>query len=142
MNGDVPYRPQRAADEVALQRLRRWLDAELLGGGGFVMAGFVLPVTLLTVAATLAALAFTPVLVHTLWTLERKGWLLAYGLLAGLPTLVGFVSGDWLLRFVGTSFGLVAFYALCAFLRAAVHEWHEEAQWRKAFMDGMAASEA
>ncbi|NNF58913.1 MAG: hypothetical protein HKN04_11810 [Rhodothermaceae bacterium] len=142
MSGDSPYRPARAAQRAVLARLRRWLDIELLSGGGFVLVGFLVPTGLLMLVVSAAALIFAPILVHALWALGRRGWLLAFGLGAALPALVGLVSGDWFVRFVGVAFALVAFYALCAILRAAVRQWQEDADWQRAFEAGLTVPSA
>jgi hypothetical protein len=139
MTGDNSYRPARAAEQAVLARLHRCLDIELLSGGGFVLIGFLVPTGLLMVVVSAAALIFVPILVHALWTLGRRGWLLAFGLGSALPALIGLVSGDWFVRFVGVAVALLVFYALCAILRSAVRAWQEAAEWQAAFEAGLTA---
>ena len=142
MSGDNPYRPARAVQQAVLARLRRCLDIELLSGGGFVLIGFLVPTGLLLVVVSAAALIFGPILAHALWTLGRRGWLLAFGLGSVLPAFVGLVSGDWFVRLVGVVFSLVVFYALCAILRSAVRQWQEDADWQAALEAGLTAPSA
>lgn len=111
-------------DLPTLDRLHAWLRAErlasLLGA-----AAFVVPAGLVALVLAVAAVVFTPVLVHGLWRLRRTGWLAAFAVLVG-GALAGtaFLPGEWgMLR---GALLLLAFYVYSWALSLAVAEWRRE----------------
>lgn len=116
----------RASDLHRLQRLHRWLTLEGWAGVG-ALAGFWLPATLLGGALGLAAVAFLPVLVVSLWRLGRRGWLAALAVVVGGAALAVLGAGGASVALGGAAV-LFAFYAFVWALKLTVAEWVREAE--------------
>lgn len=121
-----------ASDLHRLRRLHHWLTLEGWAGVGG-LAGFWLPAGPLAALLSAAAVGFTPVLVHALWTLGRRGWLLSFVVLVGGALVASLaMPGVWgALRWAPV---LLAFYGYTWALKLAVAEWvrqaEEAVQWQ------------
>lgn len=114
------------SDLPTLRRLHAWLRAErwtsTLGA-----AVAVAPVGLVAGALALAAVVFTPVLVHSLWRLRRVGWLGAFAGLMALALAAGaLLPGAW--GMMRGALALLAFYAFTWVLSLAAGEWLRETE--------------
>ena len=133
-----------ASDLPRLERLLRWLTLESWAGLG-AAAVLWLPVGLVAGALAAAAVAFTPLLVHALWTLGRRGWLAAFvGLVGGAALATAGLPAEWGVLRGGLV--LLAFYSYTWTLKLAVTEWvraaEEASRWRIEKARWAAAAEA
>ena len=115
-----------ASDLPRLQRLHHWLTLEGWAGVSGA-AAFWLPYGLVAAGLGIAAVAFTPYLVVTLWRLGRRGWLAAFaGVVGGAVAVAGAWSGAWA-GVVGL-LPLLVFYGYTWVLKLAVAEWVRETE--------------
>ena len=127
-------------DLPTLRRLHAWLTAERWGSSLGLLA-VVVPLGLVAGALTLAAVAFTPVLVHSLWRLKRTGWLVAFGGTVGPALACGpLLPGAWGAMRGGLA--LLAFYLFTWALSLAAAEWLSEAEHTARFRRAEAARAA
>ncbi len=115
-----------------LRRLDQWLGLERWAPA-LSLGGFWLPLGPLMIAMAVFAVAFVPVLIHGLWTAEKRGWLVAFGLTMAVAGLVVWALPD---MWSGLEFGIggIAFFGYTWALSLAVREWISEAeealQWK------------
>lgn len=133
-------------DLPRLRQFHRWLTLESWAST-LGVAGFWLPAGPLALALGVAAVAFTPYLVVSLWRLRRVGWLAAFGGTVGGAVLGALaIGGPW--AGLGGALVLLAFYACTWVLKLSVTEWlrqaEEAAAWarEKARWEGDALAEA
>ena len=126
---ETPYQHSRAD----LQRLHRWLSYEL-STPLLLLAWFVLPGNLLLLALKMAAVAATPLILRTLYRAQRKGWIVAFLVVVGVPALGLLIPVEnVVLEYVLRSLPLVMFYLYCWALRHSVGEWLEALRWREQY---------
>lgn len=91
---------------------------------------FVLPVPFAAAVLSVAAVVFTPVLVHDLWHLERRGWLGTFGGVVGTPLVAAVLlpGAPGAASAMCGLFALLAFYTYTWVLSMAVASWLTEAQ--------------
>lgn len=118
--------PASPSDLPRLQQLHGWLTLESWAGVGG-LAGFWLPAAPLAAALGLAAVVFTPLLVHALWRLGRLGWLTAFVVVVGGMLLGTLVLGSARVG-LGGALVLLAFYSFTWVLKLVVAEWVREAE--------------
>ena len=120
-------------DLPRLERLHRWLTLERWAGTMGV-AGFWLPVGVLTGAMTIAAVAFAPMMLHALWTLRRRGWVAGFAAVVGGTALATSLLAG-LASVLAPVLTLLAFYIYCWVLKLFVSDWArvttEAAEWRR-----------
>ena len=124
---------QPASDLPRLERLHHWLTLESWAGTAGV-AGFWLPMAWLSAVLGLAAVAFTPYLVHALWALGRWGWLAAFVVLVGgTATAASTLAGPY--SVLAPALTLLVFYVYTWALKWATAGWicetTEAAAWRR-----------
>ncbi|MEM0963298.1 MAG: hypothetical protein AAGK21_12270 [Bacteroidota bacterium] len=116
-----------------LRRLHRWLTLESWAGASYIL-GMWLFAGPLAMLLGVAAVVFTPVLVHDLWRLGRWGWLVGFAVVVGVPLAVG-VALPGVAPLFRWGAVLVGFYAYTWLLKLAVAEWlrqsEEESLWAR-----------
>ncbi len=114
-------------EPVELKRLHRWLSYNrytiFIYGGGFFIPGLDILFVL-----TVLAIAITPYTLYVLYRNHKRGWLLFFAIMVGIPTVLAFMSTGNVILDTGLHFlPLLAFYAYCFLLRVAVDDWISEA---------------
>jgi len=116
---------------MRLRELHRWLTYEgaSAGLGG---TAFVVPYGIIFLALKVAAVVFTPYLLLRLYQCGRYGWMIAFGLLVGVPAIMALANGGpGVGAFVLSILPLFMFYLYTWVLRHCVGEWLEDLQWRR-----------
>ncbi len=110
-------------DFALLRRLHYWLSYNrytilLYGGGIFVP---LLPIMLLLIVL---AVLFAPYLLYVLYRNGKRGWILAFAIMVGIPTALAFVSTGNIVLDTGLHLlPLLTFYLYCYVLRFSTSEW-------------------
>ncbi|MFQ5568586.1 MAG: hypothetical protein ACE5G0_02860 [Rhodothermales bacterium] len=113
-----------------LERLHVWLKYEISTAFLFVIVFFA-PYNLVLIVLVGIAVLFTPFMLITLYRAQRTSWVVAFLVLVGVPTVLGFVgSEDRLLNYFFRTLPLILFFTYCWCLRHAVGEWLEEKRWK------------
>jgi hypothetical protein len=116
-----------------LKNLQYWvtrapMSGILLLGGAFFQMGIAL------VAVCLIALGFSVYIIRALIQLEKKGWVITYAILIGIPFLVCLIPDETGLAVNALLFiPLALFYFYCWILRYSITEWLSDLGDEKAF---------
>lgn len=114
-----------------LRELHRWLTWELLSSAGMGGA-FFLPASVVFSVVMLAAVAFTPYMLHQLYQLRWFGWLSTFGLVVGLPiTMCLITSASGYMGYLIWGGVLVFFFTYTWALRWQVEHRLEEMSWQR-----------
>ncbi len=114
--------PKLQLDVAQLRRLHRWLSYNrytifIYGGGLYLLVPTLLVLIVL-------AIVFAPYMLFVLYKNGKRGWLIFFGVLVGIPTVLAFSSTDnivlsTLLHYLP----LLTFYFYCFLLRLSVDDW-------------------
>lgn len=111
-----------------LRRLHYWLSYNrytvFIYGGGFYLpwATIILPVLIVL------AVVFAPYMLLVLYRSGRRGWLVFFAAIVGVPTVLAFLPIDDIVVSTILHFlPLLTFYFYCFVLRYAVAEWVSDA---------------
>ena len=124
---------QMAKEREQLKRLYYWLTRAAMSGALlFSIAAF--PMTVVLTCLCLLAIGFSVFILRTLNQLKKKGWMITFAVLIGIPFLVCLVPDESGLAVNALWFiPLVLFYFYCWILRYAVTEWLSDVGEEKAF---------
>lgn len=119
-----------AEAELHVRKLRRlyyWLSYQrytgVLYGGLLFVPWFIILVALIGIAAV-----FTPFMLFVLYKEDKKGWLIFFFILVGVPVALTFIStGSELLDQILDFAPLLAYLFYCYLLRFSVREWISDA---------------
>ncbi len=110
-------------DVAQLQRLHYFLSYNrytIFTYGGFFFIPFV-PLYMLLVVL---AIAFGPYVIFVLYRNGKRGWLLAFGLVVGIPTVLAFIPVHDIVAQTALHFlPLLTFYSYCFLLRLTMSDW-------------------
>ena len=110
-----------------LRRLYHWLTYNRLTIFLYAGSFFLLPKIILSFLAVLAIL-FAPYVVFVLYKNGKRGWLLFFAIITGIPTGFAFLhTGNSLLDTALPFFPLATFYLYCVILRYSVADWISDA---------------
>jgi len=81
----------------------------------------------LSVILSVAIFIFVPLMIKTLWQLEKRGWLIALVLLTAVPYIISLIfMGNTLIYTIFSSLGMLNFFSYCWVLKFSVKEWLDE----------------
>lgn len=87
------------------------------------IVGFVV----LSVILTIAIIIFVPIMIRTLWQLEKRGWIVALVLLNAVPYIISLIfASNMLINTIFSSIGMFNFFAYCWVLKFSVKKWLDE----------------
>ncbi len=127
MEGHMLNQFQINRERAQLQDLRAWATRAPISGlliFGPVFFGKTVLTTLVLTILCLSAIGFSIYLLRSLIQLGKKGWVIAYAVVIGVPFLVLLMPDEadmaiYTLWFIP----LVLFYVYCWVLRYAISEW-------------------
>lgn len=110
-----------------VRRLYYWLSynrfSAVLYGGLFYI-----PYLLVLVALIVLAVVFAPYVIYVLYENGKRGWLVTFGIVVGIPVVLAFVpTGSGMFNTMLHFLPLLAFYFYCYVLRFSVGEWISDA---------------
>ena len=123
----LPNHESSRVNQPQIRKLYYWLSynrfSVLLYGGLFY-----LPYFLVLVALIVLAIVFAPYVLYVLYKNGKRGWLVTFAIVVGIPVLPAFLptgsdTFDAVLRFLP----LLAFYFYCYMLRFSVGDWLSDA---------------
>lgn len=119
-----------------LRRLYYWLSYHRFTGllyGGL----FILPWVIILAALILIAVVFTPYMLFVLYKEGKRGWLIFFAFLVGVPVALAFVStGSPIFDAVLDFMPLLAYFFYCYLLRFSVREWISDANMAAGMLIG------
>lgn len=119
-----------------LRNLHYWLTRAPMSGV-LVFGAFVLEMVIVIVGLCLLALGFSVYILRTLVRLGKKGWVITYAVMIGMPFLVCLIPDETGLAVNALWFiPLALFYFYCWLLRYSVSEWLSDLGDEKAFEVG------
>jgi hypothetical protein len=120
-------------ERETLRDLHSWLTRASMSGV-LIVAIVVFPMEIVIMSLCLFALGFSVYILRTLIQLGKKGWVLTYFILIGIPFLVCLIPDESGLAINALWFiPLVLFYFYCWLLRYGVKEWLSDLGDEKAF---------
>ena len=108
---------------LRLRRLYHWLTYHRLTIFVYGLSFYLPPFAILSFL-TFIALAFAPYMLFVLFEQKKRGWIMAFVIMIGLPIGLTFMPVS--VSFVHTALlflPLLMFYLYCVFLRYAVADW-------------------
>ncbi|HUI31295.1 MAG TPA: hypothetical protein VLX91_13885 [Candidatus Acidoferrales bacterium] len=125
---DVPtYMPAAGINVPQMQRLYRWLVYKRFTIVIYGLSFWAGPIIVAVVLAMLAIL-FAPYVLFVLYKNGKRGWLLSFAIIAGIPIALTFVPTQSSLIHVFLLYQpLLAFYFYCFVLRYSVADWISDA---------------
>ena len=114
-----------------LQQLHRWLT---IGGGSMMLGGsaLILPMGIVMMVMLWGAVLFAPFMLWQLYQLQKRGWILGFLIVVGVP-LIGsfFVDRVSVFGMILSMLPLVMFFGYTWLLRQYVSGWLEELRWKR-----------
>lgn len=74
----------------------------------------------------LSMILFTPLLVKTLKTLKRKGWIIGLSVIVLLPLLLAFITDVFAAKVFLIGISIIGYFMFCAVLKIEVGDWYKE----------------
>lgn len=127
---------QIQSERLKLRNLHYWLTFGGISGILIsIVALFQLVLTL--IGLSLTATGFSVYILRTLIGLGKKGWVLTYAIIIGIPFLLALIlSQSEIIGIAIWFFPLIMFYFYCWLLRYSVTEWLSDLGDEKAFESG------
>ncbi|MGD0591489.1 MAG: hypothetical protein ABSA44_11955 [Bacteroidota bacterium] len=124
---------QIQSERLKLRNLHYWVTFG--GSSGILISSVALFQLALTLTGlSVVAAGFSVYILRTLIGLGRKGWVVAYTIIVGIPFLLALVlSQSEVLGIAIWFFPLVMFYFYCWILRYSITEWLSDLGDEKAF---------
>lgn len=127
MRGNASFRPKPDIDVDQMRRLHYWLSYNrysiFIYGGGFF-----LPVIPILIVLIVLAVVFAPYMLYVLYTNRKRGWIITFAIMVGIPVPFAFLSTSSIIIDTGLHFlPLLTFYFYCYLLRFSVGEWISDA---------------
>jgi hypothetical protein len=124
---------QIQSERLKLRSLHYWLT---FGGTSFILISSValFELTITLTGLCLTAVGFSVYIIRSLIGLGKKGWVVAYTFLIGIPILLALIlSESEIMGIAIWFFPLVMFYFYCWLLRYSVTDWLSDLGDEKAF---------
>lgn len=120
-------------ERVQLKNLHHWLTLAPMSGI-LVFGAFIMEMAIIIVGLCLLAVGFSVYIIWNLVKLRKKGWIITYAVMIGMPFLVCLIPDETGLAVNALWFiPLALFYFYCWLLRYSVSEWLSDLGDEKAF---------